>query len=128
MRVIACGSRTFSDSDVIDNVLLGFACQAWAWNETFVLIQGGAKGADKLADEWAACENGYSVERLQFDAKWDEHGKAAGPIRNGRMLDEGRPDLVIAFVDKPLAESKGTAHMVRIAREAGVKTIVVEAW
>lgn len=36
------------------------------------------------------------------------------------MLDEGKPDLVLAFVDKPLDQSKGTAHMVRIATEAGV--------
>jgi hypothetical protein len=36
------------------------------------------------------------------------------------MLREGRPDLVVAFTVGPLAESRGTADMVRRAREAGV--------
>jgi hypothetical protein len=29
--------------------------------------------------------------------EWDELGKKAGPLRNQRMLDEGKPDLVVAF-------------------------------
>lgn len=43
------------------------------------------------------------------------NGKAAGPIRNQRMLDEGKPDLVVAFPG-----GRGTADMVRRAKAAGV--------
>lgn len=38
------------------------------------------------------------------------------------MLKEGKPDLVVAF---PTEKSKGTWHMVDIARKAGVEVIVV---
>lgn len=41
--------------------------------------------------------------------------RAAGPIRDQEMLDKGKPDLVVAFLG-----NRGTADMVRRAREAGV--------
>lgn len=53
-------------------------------------------------------------------ADWEDLGRKAGPIRNQRMLDDGRPELVVAFPGGP-----GTAHMCRIAREAGVEVIEV---
>jgi hypothetical protein len=48
-------------------------------------------------------------------ADWEKLGRSAGPIRNQAMLDEGRPDLVVAFPGH-----HGTADMVRRARAAGV--------
>ncbi len=42
------------------------------------------------------------------------------------MLDEGKPDVVVAFVDKPLAESKGTKMMVDLAVQAGVHAYVIQ--
>lgn len=125
-RLLVCGSRDFADSDVVSDFLSGVAWRVRSSNGTLTLMQGGAKGADALADEWASYESGYDTERLQFDADWSRYGKLAGPLRNQRMLDEGKPDLVVAFVNKPLDESKGTKHMVGLARTAGVKTIVVE--
>lgn len=55
-----------------------------------------------------------------FRADWEQCGRQAGPLRNARMLAEGRPDAVIAFPG-----GKGTADMVRKARAAGLP--VVEA-
>ncbi len=57
-----------------------------------------------------------------FPADWDTLGRKAGPIRNVQMLEEGRPDLIIAFPG-----ARGTAHMMRISREAGVEVIEVPA-
>ena len=37
-------------------------------------------------------------------------------MRNQKMLDEGKPDLVVAF-----AGGRGTADMVRIAKRSGVE-------
>lgn len=37
------------------------------------------------------------------------------------MLQEGKPDLVVAFPG-----GRGTAHMTRIAQEAGVPVVVVQ--
>lgn len=48
------------------------------------------------------------MELLRFPAKWNEHGKAAGPIRNQQMLTEGKPDVVFAFHDD-IASSKAHA-------------------
>jgi hypothetical protein len=51
-----------------------------------------------------------------YKAEWDKHGRAAGPIRNQQMLDDGKPDLVLAF-----AGGRGTDDMCRRAREAGIE-------
>lgn len=53
-----------------------------------------------------------------FPADWHRDGKAAGPIRNRRMLLEGMPDLVVAFPG-----GRGTADMVRRARAAGIEVV-----
>lgn len=86
-----------------------------------VLIHGDAKGADRLSEK--ALRNTYSkfpVER--YPADWNKHGKAAGPIRNQQMLDEGKPDLVIAFLAQ---NSRGTKDMVSRAEKAGVEVKVI---
>lgn len=46
--------------------------------------------------------------------------RSAGPKRNQRMLDKGKPDLVLAFPG-----GDGTADMVRKAKSAGVPIIEV---
>jgi hypothetical protein len=83
------------------------------------LISGHALGADQLAEEWAFERQ---VPIYIFPAKWRLYPKAAGPIRNQQMLDEGQPELVIAFPG-----GKGTADMISRAEKAGIKVIKVEA-
>ncbi len=70
-------------------------------------------GADHLAQVWAK-EN--KVPNLTFPALWRNHGRGAGPMRNIRMIEDGAPDLVIAFPG-----GKGTAHMVKLAKERKVE-------
>jgi hypothetical protein len=60
---------------------------------------------------------------LSYPAQWAKYGKKAGTIRNCQMLNEGHPDIVLAF---PLPGSIGTWHMVKIAKKAGVGVIVYE--
>lgn len=108
MRVLFCGSRNFSNGEIIRQVMLQV--------KPTVVIQGEARGADSIARNIAQ-SMGIPVE--SYPAKWDEEGKAAGSIRNIRMLKEGKPDCVIAFSDD-FANSKGTKHMVKIALEAGI--------
>tara|TARA_Y100000310_G_scaffold244963_1_gene249880 strand:+ start:4034 stop:4294 length:261 start_codon:yes stop_codon:yes gene_type:complete len=74
-------------------------------------------GADQMARQ-VCTELGIKVER--FPADWHLYGRAAGVLRNQQMLDEGKPDLVLAFHDE-LESSKGTADMVRRAKKAGVE-------
>lgn len=104
MRVLVCGGRDFDDRVAVFCALNKL--------QPSVVIQGGARGADRLAVEWAYLR-GARCET--FNANWVKNGKFAGPIRNQQMLDEGRPDLVLAFPG-----GRGTADMVRRARKAGI--------
>jgi hypothetical protein len=86
-----------------------------------VIVHGGAKGADSIAEEEAE-KLGRDVEVYRAD--WKRHGRAAGPIRNQRMLDESDPAAVFAF--RCPGHSPGTDDMVRRARARGVQVYVVE--
>jgi SLOG family YspA-like protein len=82
------------------------------WLPNVVIITGGASGVDSTATDWAAVN---WCQFKEYKADWKKHGRAAGPIRNQRMLDEGKPDLVVAFPG-----GRGTADMVKRAKAAGV--------
>ena len=114
MRLLICGSRDWTDGDLILRELS-------ALRGIEVVNEGGAPGVDTLA-QGAAEHLGIPV--LPFPADWEKHGRAAGPLRNQRMLDEGKPDLILAFVDG-LETRRGTADMVSRARLAGVETRVI---
>lgn len=125
MRLLVCGSRTFDDVTIVHRLLNGIYADTWP--DGFSIIEGECHlgGADILARDWAEAKC-LPVEK--FPADWDRHGKAAGPIRNQRMLEEGKPDIVVAFIDKPLQTSRGTADMVRRARQAGLPVYIIEAF
>jgi hypothetical protein len=128
MRVLVCGSRTFTNEQAVEWMLEGIYQMENSSTDRMMVIEGGARGADALAEAWAkGWGTEYAFPHLQFPADWETHGKRAGYLRNVQMLQQGKPDVVLAFVDKPLAESKGTAMMVKLAREAGVPTYVIEA-
>lgn len=111
MKVLVCGGRDFSDGPSMWKAL-GEIDDAQGIT---TVIEGGARGADQYAYNWAA-ERFIRVEH--FVADWARYGKAAGPMRNQQMLREGKPDLVVAFPG-----GRGTADMVRRAKEAGVTVI-----
>jgi hypothetical protein len=117
-RVLVCGSRDWNDEFAIWCVLNGYASDDLG----VTVINGGALGADSIARKWAAL-NEQPCET--YPADWSREGKAAGPIRNSRMLIDGKPEVVWAFITKDLEQSRGTADMVRRARLAGVPTYVV---
>ena len=110
MRILVCGGRKYDNYQRLAEVL-------GSWKPTHIIC-GGAPGADYMASNYAV---GCKIPQSVFYADWDEHGNKAGPIRNQKMLDEGRPDMVIAFPG-----GRGTADMVRRARKAGVNVIEVE--
>lgn len=109
MRILVCGSRTWTDYGMIFNVVVTL-------RKLELIIEGGAKGADALARKVAQALN---IPVLTFYADWEIYGNAAGPIRNKKMLEEGKPDLVLAFHDN-LSRSKGTYNLMTLAQNAGV--------
>jgi hypothetical protein len=121
MRVLVCGGRDFTDRYVVARALSAYKPRGAELLEAseHIIIHGGCPtGADKLADEW--CDV-WGVRKRVYLPDWQKHGRAAGPIRNRRMLEEGKPDLVVAF-----RGGRGTADMVRQAKAAGLKVIQVE--
>jgi hypothetical protein len=99
MRVLVCGGRDYSAAGDFKK-----------WMDALhklhpftTVIHGAATGADSLA----------------FPALWKKHGKSAGPIRNAQMLDEGKPDYVLAFPGGP-----GTANMIKQAKQRGIPVIM----
>jgi PP-loop superfamily ATP-utilizing enzyme len=114
MKVLVCGGRDWSDTkktyDTLDKINKEYGID--------VIIEGDARGADRMAGYWARKNR---IDLKLYPADWDKYGKAAGYIRNQQMLDEGKPDLVVAFPG-----GKGTAMMVDIARKAGVHVIEVQ--
>ena len=111
VKVLVCGSRNFRDTAMVDLFLNKL--------DPILVICGGAPGADTLAARWAIKND---IPWHVFMADWARYGKKAGPIRNARMLKEGKPDLVLAFPGM-----RGTANMVGLARKAGVAIIDAEA-
>ena len=116
MKLAVVGSRTFNDYDLLKNKLIQI-------NERVpitLIISGGAHGADKLAEKWAA-EN--KIETLIFLPDWKKYGKSAGFIRNKDIIQAC--DAVVAFWD---GKSKGTKHMIQLAHKHGlqVRTFMYE--
>lgn len=113
MRLLVTGGRNFADRDVLFATL----DRLHAEHGFTLLIHGDARGADRLAGEWAQ-ERGVPILACPLDRK--RYGRGAGPKRNRQMLGQD-PDLVVAFPG-----GSGTSHMVIIAEEAGVKVIRAE--
>lgn len=115
MRILVCGSRKYSDARHLFAVLDRLEAERGPID---TVIHGNAQGTDRLADTWARTKAPNVTGILGYQAEWKHDGKAAGPIRNQRMLDDGKPDLVVAFPG-----GKGTADMVARAERAGVEIV-----
>lgn len=111
MRVLVTGGRDYADVDTVAKALDSFLREYGAAN--LIIIEGEARGADRLAREWAYRNK---VHWAGVPAQWepDHYGRSAGPIRNGAMLLLD-PDVCVAFPG-----GSGTANMVRKATAKGI--------
>ncbi len=112
MRAIVCGGRDFADRQGLWDALESFQNSE---GRVTALAHGAAPGADSMAAQWAR-DNGVPV--VAYPAKWKTEGRAAGPLRNQRMIDDFRPDVVLAF-----SGGRGTADMIRRADVEGVRVV-----
>lgn len=132
LRILVCGGRNYHDRFRVIRELDALTVDDGEMmpRKGTVLIHGACPtGADFWADEWGVI-NWVKIE--PYPADWDNidvpgavirlhkdgrpYNAAAGRQRNQKMLDEGRPDLVIAFPG-----GRGTADMVGRARRAGME-------
>lgn len=131
-RVLCCGDRNWQNFEIIRRELEKFP-------KDTKIIQGCANGADKMSANIAkslglklisASDNDDYINNPGFPANWDKYRKlgyvkAAGPKRNTQMLDEGKPDLVLAF-HNDIENSKGTKNMIEQAKKRGIKVILIK--
>lgn len=108
MRVLVCGGRDYYDRIAVFDTLDLLHEQ----RSIILIIHGAARGADSLADDWA---NARGIAVKWYRADWQAYGKLAGPIRNRQMLEDGKPDGVVAFPG-----GAGTANMIKLAKAAGL--------
>lgn len=85
------------------------------------LVHGAAPGADSVASELG---EHIADAVIPIPADWKAHGRAAGPLRNQKMLDKHRPDVVYAF--RCAGKSNGTDDMIRRSRAEGIPVFLVQ--
>lgn len=120
--VLVCGARDWTQRETIRSWLSKLPPGS-------VIVHGAARGADTIADEEARA---LGFEVRPYPADWQKHGKAAGPIRNQRMLDAEAPDVVLAFTfiieqgeNDPGTITRGTGDMVYRALKAGIRCTII---
>lgn len=115
MRVLVTGSRDWHHPAKVHYEIE----EQWLNSRgDFVVIHGDARGVDRMAAQWVEVRHNRPGIRAEFyPAEWEKYGKAAGPIRNRRMVDEGKPDLCLAFIYN---DSRGASGCVSYARSQGV--------
>jgi hypothetical protein len=129
LKVLVCGGRNYSDKQKLYQVLDGMHSAGINSGPPYItqiveIINGGATGADKLAQDWSRDRkrlDGKKILCATYLAQWNIHGGAAGPIRNQEMLDKGKPDIVVAFPG-----GEGTADMVSRAKTASVPVVLID--
>lgn len=115
MNIIIAGCRDFYNYDFFkSNVEAIFS----GIQEEITIIEGGAKGADYLAKQYAI-EN--KIKYKEYPADWEKYGKKAGILRNLEMSKVG--NMLIAFWDNV---STGTKNMIKVAKDNGLITHVID--
>ena len=130
-RLLVCGPRNLDSSampamcDALRRVLLAH----FPFESGFVLAHVAARGGDFLWED--ALVQVYEQDTSlwmpirRMPARWGKEGKAAGPLRNQRMLEHVQPTYWLAAHWSAEPDTPGTADMVRRLRWAGVPGEVV---
>lgn len=103
MKVAIIGSREFNDYELLCNSLEKVK------DKITLIISGGARGADSLAERFASENN---IKTLIYKPDWDKFGKRAGFLRNKDII--AAADIIVAFWD---GASKGTESGINLAEQ-----------
>lgn len=110
MKTIIAGSR---DGFILNDVYKAVNQSGFEITE---VVSGTARGVDRLGEEWGEANN---ISIKKFPANWDSYGKRAGYMRNIQMAEYA--ESLVALWD---GESKGTKHMIDIAKSKGLSVYV----
>jgi len=115
IKLIIAGGRDYTSlNDMEWEFILHFSEYD---NDQVEIVSGMARGADSVGIELA---KKYDLVVHEYPALWNTHGKSAGYKRNTQMAENATH--LLAFWN---GESKGTGHMIDIARRRGLEVIVV---
>lgn len=110
MKVIIAGGRDYHNYDTLIDAI------EEAQFDIKEVVSGGAKGVDALGERYAMEKN----KTLHiYEADWERHGRAAGPLRNKKMAENA--DALIAIWD---GKSKGTKNMIETAEKHNLLVFV----
>ena len=112
MKVIIAGGRNIHDYELVKEAI------AEAGFPISTVVSGGANGVDRLGEQYAMDMN---LKLNIFEADWETHGRAAGPIRNRKMAENA--EALIAIWD---GKSRGTKNMIETATKKGLLVYVKE--
>jgi len=113
MLYVISGSRDYTDLEEVRTYIRNNI------HDQDVVFHGNARGVDRVAGKQAEIQ-GAQVEI--HPALWEEHGKAAGVIRNEEMLDDAIDTARALFTEvKGLVwwdgKSRGTSHMIDLMKK-----------
>lgn len=89
--------------------------------KTTLIIVSEAQGADQQADIAASL---LSLRSIRVKMEEDKYGRYADLVRNIRMFEQYKPQLVIAFHSHK-GDVKGTKHVLMMAEKRGIPTETV---
>lgn len=117
LKVIIAGGREFADYDLLKRVCNHMLSVVKETSQV-TIVSGGARGVDKMGERYA---KEFGINLIIMNADWEKHGKSAGYKRNQEMANVSTH--LIAFWD---GKSRGTKHMIDIAKRDGLKSHVVD--
>ena len=134
MRLIIAGSRDYHDRTVVYETIK-LALESWfkpflsAHPEVVIeeVVSGRCRGVDLIGEDWAK-EHRIPIATFPVSGKeWEEQGRAAGPVRNQRMVmharggngkyTDGKGGALIALWRR---RSRGTFDVIKKARAGGL--------
>ena len=130
MKLIISGSRYITDGNILRKAVFEWAKQIHGENIPLPLnawideiIEGGAKGVDSLAGNFA---EKHGINHITFHANWKKFGPAAGPLRNEDMAKYGKlfPNTWVLAI--PQSTKGGTQNMITYSTNIGLDVFVVK--
>ena len=134
MRVIIAGSRSVKGDEALKLINEAVDKSGWEIDE---VISGDAAGVDTAAIEWAKAND---VDYVRMPANWQKYlNKSAGYKRNQKMAWYAKvAETVLALQGHKVEsrykgaliaiwknESRGTGHMIEIAREMDLEVFIL---
>ena len=110
MRVAIVGSRSISDYALLEEAVResGF--------DVRVVVSGGARGVDSLAERYA---KRHGCKMVVYVPEWEKHGRGAGMLRNAHIVNDA--EALIALWD---GKSRGTRNSIARALARGIPTYI----